>query len=44
MYGGFVLSRDKDPAELFREWVNQWERAVDSFSNQLMQLMSFRVR
>jgi len=36
MNGGFVMSRDKDPAELFREWVNQWERAVDSFSNQLM--------
>jgi hypothetical protein len=25
-----------DPTEMFREWVTQWERAVDSFSNQLM--------
>jgi len=32
------MSNDKttDPTEMFREWVTQWERAVDSFSNQLM--------
>ena len=32
------MSQDKetDPADVFREWVTQWERAVDSFSNQVM--------
>lgn len=26
----------KDPAQMFQEWVTKWERATDSFSNQLM--------
>ncbi len=26
----------KDPAQMFQEWVTQWERATDSFSNKLM--------
>lgn len=26
----------RDPSAVFNEWVTQWERAVDSFSNQLM--------
>ena len=26
----------RDPSAIFNEWVTQWERAVDSFSNQLM--------
>ncbi len=25
-----------DPAAMFQEWVSQWERATDKFSNQLM--------
>ena len=25
-----------DPGEAFREWVTQWERSFDKFSNQLM--------
>ena len=25
-----------DPAAMFQEWVTQWERATDKFSNQLM--------
>ncbi len=32
------MSDDKatTPTELFQEWVTQWERSVDSFSNKLM--------
>lgn len=26
----------KDPAQMFQEWITQWERATDSFSNRLM--------
>ncbi len=26
----------KDPAAVFQEWVTQWERAADQFSNQFM--------
>jgi hypothetical protein len=26
----------RDPSAIFNEWVTQWERAVDDFSNQLM--------
>jgi hypothetical protein len=28
--------KPKDPAQMFQEWVTQWERATDSFSNRLM--------
>ncbi len=28
--------RIKDPAQMFQEWVTQWERATDSFSNKMM--------
>lgn len=27
---------EKDPADLFREWVTNWERTIDSMSNQFM--------
>ena len=26
----------KDPAAVFQDWVTQWERAADQFSNQFM--------
>ncbi len=26
----------KDPAQMFQEWVTNWERATDNFSNKLM--------
>jgi DNA-binding protein YbaB len=28
--------KSKDPAQMFQEWVTQWERATDSFSNRMM--------
>ncbi len=28
--------KSKDPAQMFQEWVTQWERATDSFSNRLL--------
>ena len=31
-----TANNSNDPADIFRDWVSQWERAVDSFSNEMM--------